>query len=209
MTSIKSRLSALKDKIKRREIKPLADRNRVTVGVVGMSIIVALVVAVFSYEKIPFLTGKSGYSAYFTEAGGIKPDSDVRVSGLSVGRVSNVKLDGTKVLVSFTVDDDVALGNRTEASIKTETVLGTKMLEITPRGDGKLQGPIPVERTRAPYDLPDALGDLTSTISALRACSVVRWRSANCVLACQTRSADWSKSTLEVTPASSRTLAML
>jgi phospholipid/cholesterol/gamma-HCH transport system substrate-binding protein len=46
-------------------------------------------------------------------------------------------------------------------------VLGTKMLEITPRGDGKLQGPIPVERTRAPYDLPDALGDLTSTISAL------------------------------------------
>jgi phospholipid/cholesterol/gamma-HCH transport system substrate-binding protein len=71
------------------------------------------------------------------------------------------------VLVKFTVDDDVALGNRTEASIKTETVLGTKMLEITPRGDGKLQGPIPVERTRAPYDLPDALGDLTSTISAL------------------------------------------
>jgi phospholipid/cholesterol/gamma-HCH transport system substrate-binding protein len=167
MTPIKSRLSALRDKIKRRDIKPLADRNRTTVGLVGIAIVVALVVAVFSYEKIPFLTGKSGYSAYFTEAGGIKPDSDVRVSGLSVGRVSSVKLDGTKVLVKFTVDDDVALGNRTEASIKTETVLGTKMLEITPRGDGKLQGPIPVERTRAPYDLPDALGDLTSTISAL------------------------------------------
>ena len=141
MTSIKSRLSGLNDKIKtkRRDIKPLADRNRVTVGLVGIGIVVALVVAVFSYEKIPFLTGKSGYSAYFTEAGGIKPDSDVRVSGLSVGRVSSVKLDGTEVLVKFTVDDDVALGNRTEASIKTETVLGTKMLEITPRGDGKLK----------------------------------------------------------------------
>ena len=110
---------------------------------VGIGIVVALVAAVFSYEKIPFLTGKSGYSAYFTEAGGIKPDSDVRVSGLSVGRVSSVKLDGTKVLVKFTVDDDVALGNRTEASIKTETVLGTKMLEITPRGDGKLARPDP------------------------------------------------------------------
>jgi phospholipid/cholesterol/gamma-HCH transport system substrate-binding protein len=159
--------SALKDKIKRRDIKPLAERNRVTVGLVGVGIVVALVVAVFSYEKIPFLTGKASYSAYFSEAGGIKPDSDVRVSGLSVGRVSSVKLDRTKVLVTFTVDDSVALGNRTEASIKTETVLGTKMLEITPRGDGTLQGPIPIERTRAPYDLPDALGDLTSTISAL------------------------------------------
>ena len=164
MTSV---TSALKDKLKRRSIKPLADRNRITVGVVGILIVVALVVAVFSYDKIPFISGKSSYTAYFTEAGGIKSGSDVRVSGLSVGRVSSVKLDGTKVKVSFTVDDDVALGDRTEASIKTETVLGTKMLEITPRGDGKLSGAIPVERTRAPYDLPTALGDLTSTISAL------------------------------------------
>ncbi|MBO0880848.1 MAG: MCE family protein, partial [Mycobacterium sp.] len=65
------------------------------------------------------------------------------------------------------VDDDVSLGDRTEASIKTETVLGTKMLELTPRGDGQLTGTIPVERTHSPYDLPTALGDLTSTISAL------------------------------------------
>jgi phospholipid/cholesterol/gamma-HCH transport system substrate-binding protein len=164
MTSV---TSALKDKLKRRNIKPLADRNRITVGVVGILIVVALVVAVFSYDKIPFINGKSSCTAYFTEAGGIKSGSDVRVSGLSVGRVSSVKLDGTKVKVSFTVDDDVALGDRTEASIKTETVLGTKMLEITPRGDGKLSGAIPVERTRSPYDLPTALGDLTSTISAL------------------------------------------
>ena len=159
--------NTLKNKLKRGNIKPLAERNRVTVGVVGILIVVALVIAVFSYDKIPFINGKSDYSAYFTEAGGIKSGSDVRVSGLSVGRVSSVKLEGTKVKVSFTVDDDVALGDRTEASIKTETVLGTKMLEITPRGDGKLTGTIPVERTRSPYDLPTALGDLTSTISAL------------------------------------------
>jgi len=157
----------LKSKLKRRNVKPLAERNRITVGVVGILIVVALVIAVFSYDKLPFINGKSDYSAYFTEAGGIKSDSEVRVSGLSVGRVSSVKLEGTKVLVSFTVDDDVALGDRTEASIKTETVLGTKMLEITPRGDGTLSGTIPVERTHSPYDLPTALGDLTSTISAL------------------------------------------
>jgi phospholipid/cholesterol/gamma-HCH transport system substrate-binding protein len=59
------------------------------------------------------------------------------------------------------------LGDRTEAAIKTETVLGTKFLEITPRGDGTLTGTVPLERTKSPYDLPDALGDLTTTISAL------------------------------------------
>jgi phospholipid/cholesterol/gamma-HCH transport system substrate-binding protein len=151
----------------RPRFKPLAERNRLTVGLVGVSVIAALVIAVFSCDKIPFIKGTSDYSAYFAEAGGIKPGSDVRVSGLGVGRVSDVSLEGTKVLVDFTVRDGVDLGDRTEAAIKTETVLGTKYLELTPRGDGTLSGSIPLERTRSPYDLTDALGDLTTTISGL------------------------------------------
>jgi phospholipid/cholesterol/gamma-HCH transport system substrate-binding protein len=154
-------------KLKRPNITPLADRNRLAVGAVGIAVVVGLVIAAFSYDKIPIVKGTSDYSAYFAEAGGIKPGSDVRVSGMSVGRVSSVRLDGTKVLVDFTVDDGVELGDRTEAAIKTETVLGNKMLEITPRGDGELDGTIPLERTKSPYDLPTALGDLTTTISAL------------------------------------------
>ncbi len=151
----------------RPRFKPLAERNKLTVGLVGVAIIIALVVAVFSYDKIPFIKGTTDHSAYFAEAAGIKPGSDVRVSGLGLGRVSDISLEGTKVLIDFTVRDGVDLGDRTEAAIKTETVLGTKYLELTPRGDGTLTGPIPLERTRSPYDLTDALGDLTTTISGL------------------------------------------
>jgi len=154
-------------RLKRPHIKPLAERNRLAVGVVGILVVAIAVIATFSYDKLPFIKGTTDYSAYFAEAGGIKPGSDVRVSGMSVGRVSDVKLEGTKVLVDFTVRDGVELGDRTEAAIKTETVLGNKMLEITPRGDGSLEGTIPLERTKSPYDLPTALGDLTTTISAL------------------------------------------
>ncbi len=153
--------------LKRPQIKPLAERNRLAVGAVGILVVIGVVVAGFSYDRIPFIKGTSDYSAYFAEAGGIKPGSEVRVSGLSVGRVSGVHLEGTKVLVDFTVRNGVELGDRTEAAIKTETVLGNKMLEITPRGDGTLTGTIPLERTTSPYDLPTALGDLTTTISAL------------------------------------------
>ena len=153
--------------LKRPSVKPLAERNRVAVGAVGTLILIALVVAAFSYDRIPFVKGTSDYSAYFAEAGGIKPDSDVRVSGLSVGRVTDIRLEGTKVRVGFTVRDGVELGDRTEAAIKIETVLGTKMLELTSRGDGELRGTIPLERTTSPYDLPTALGDLTTTISGL------------------------------------------
>jgi len=154
-------------KVKRPDIKPLADRNRLAVGSVGILAVVAVVIAAFSYDKIPFINGSSDYSAYFAEAGGIKPGSDVRVSGLTVGRVSSVQLEGTKVLVDFTVDNGVEMGDRTEAAIKTDTLLGSKMLEVTPRGDAQLTGTIPLERTKSPYDLPTALGDLTTTISAL------------------------------------------
>lgn len=154
-------------KLKRSNIKPLAERNRIAVGVVGTVVAALVVVAAFSYDRLPFIKGTSDYSAYFAEAGGIKPGSDVRVSGLSVGRVSDIHLEGTKVRVDFTVKDGVDLGDRTEAAIKTETVLGTKMLEVTPRGAGTLTETIPLERTTSPYDLPTALGDLTTAISGL------------------------------------------
>src|SRR5258708_15634532 len=76
-------------------------------------------------------------------------------------------MDGNKVRVGITVRKSVELGDRTEAAIKTETILGSKMLELTSRGEGRLTGTIPLERTHSPYDLPDALGDLTTTISGL------------------------------------------
>ena len=153
--------------MRRPSIKPLAERNRVAVGIVGTLILAGLVTAAFSYDRLPFIKRTSDYSAYFAEAGGIKPGSQVRVSGVNVGQVSGAHLEGAKVRVDFTVRDGVELGDRTEAAIKTETVLGNKFLELTPRGDGHLTGPIPVERTTSPYDLPDALGDLTAVISGL------------------------------------------
>ena len=43
--------------LKRPRIKPLAERNRLAVGAVGTLIVVALVIAVFSYDRIPFIKG--------------------------------------------------------------------------------------------------------------------------------------------------------
>lgn len=55
-------------KLKRPRIKPLGERNRVAVGAVGALILIVLVIAVFSYDKIPFIKGTSDFSAYFAEA---------------------------------------------------------------------------------------------------------------------------------------------
>ncbi|MEM6107143.1 MCE family protein [Mycobacterium sp. 050272] len=154
-------------RLKLPKIKPLGRRSPFALGLMGTAILACITIVAFQYNKLPFVKNTDDYAAYFSEAGGIKPGNTVRVSGLGVGRVSDIRLEGTKVRVGFTVRQGIELGDRTEAAIKTETILGSKMLELTPRGEGRLSGPIPLSRTHSPYDLPDALGDLTTTISGL------------------------------------------
>ena len=137
------------------------------VGAVGIALTVGAVLAATLYDKLPGLSGGRHYSAYFAESGGLKAGAPVQVCGYRVGQVSGVELDGARVLVTFDVDPGVRLGDRTEAAIKTKSLLGAKILEVNPRGDGQLSHTIPVEQTTPPYQLPDALGELTTTISGL------------------------------------------
>lgn len=149
------------------KIKVGGRRSPWAIGAMGLVILACVTVAAFNYDKLPFVKNTKDYAAYFSEAGGIKAGNSVRVSGMGVGRVTDIKLEGTKVRVGFTVRNFITLGDRTEAAIKTETILGAKMIELTSRGEGKLSGIIPLQRTHSPYDLPDALGDLTTEISGL------------------------------------------
>ncbi|WP_319456941.1 MULTISPECIES: MCE family protein [unclassified Mycobacterium] len=148
-------------------MKFFSERNPVVIGVVGVGVTAALVVGALNYKSLPFLGVGKEYSAYFAETGGLMTGAPVQVSGLKVGEVADVELDGPRVLVTFNVDTDLPLGDRTEAAIKTKSVLGAKLLDVTPRGEGQLSGPIPLERTTSPYQLPDALGDLATTVDAL------------------------------------------
>jgi phospholipid/cholesterol/gamma-HCH transport system substrate-binding protein len=143
------------------------ERNPVIIGAIGVVVTVALVLGVLNYDRLPFYNDSKDYSANFTEASGLSAGAPVQVSGFEVGKVASVELDGAQVLVNFGVQKDIRLGDRTEAAVKTKSLLGSKFLEIVPRGEGEQDGAIPVERTTPAYQLPDALGDLTSTISGL------------------------------------------
>jgi len=151
----------------RAAMKPFAERNRLVMGAIGLGLTAGIVVIALQYDKIPFINQVNDYSAYFAEAGGLTTGARVQVSGLRVGEVSSIELDGPRVLVKFTVDNDIRIGDHSEAAIKTRGLLGSKILEVTSRGDGRQDGTIPVERTTSPYQLPDALGDLATTISGL------------------------------------------
>jgi phospholipid/cholesterol/gamma-HCH transport system substrate-binding protein len=149
------------------EVKSFSERNPLILGAVGAVIIAAIVMGALNWQKIPLLNPGHNYSAFFADAGGLYTGAGVEVSGLPVGRVSSIELDGPRVLVKFRIDRDIRLGESTSAAIKTKGLLGTKKLDVYTRGEGTLSSTIPLERTTSPYQLPDALGDLTTTISGL------------------------------------------
>jgi phospholipid/cholesterol/gamma-HCH transport system substrate-binding protein len=148
-------------------MKSFTERNPLVVGAVGLALTATVVVSAIEYDKLPFVDSSHTYQAYFAEAGGLNIGAAVNVSGYRVGQVAGVELAGAQVLITFKVDNHIHLGDRTEAAVKTKSLLGAKVLEVTPRGDGQLSAPIPLSHTTPAYQLPDAIGDLSSTISGL------------------------------------------
>lgn len=148
-------------------MRSFTERSPLAIGAVGVVIVSTVVIGALQYQNLPVVNQVKTYSAHFADAGGLLTGATVEVSGYPAGRVSSIELDGATVLVRFSVDKNIRMGEASEAAIKTKSLLGTKMLAVLPQGEGELDGPIPMNRTASPYQLPDALGDLADTISGL------------------------------------------
>lgn len=145
-------------------------------GFIGFVLVVLTVIIGLHPRQLLSVATSLQYRALFTEAGGLTPGNDVRVSGVKVGTVSGVALSHGKALVTFSVDAGVHLGKDTTAHIKTGTVLGARMLAIEPAGRAILHSRdvIPTSRTSSPYSLTDAVTDFTTNTAATQTGSLNR-----------------------------------
>ena len=145
---------------------PFRERNKTVIGTVGILSILALLAGSFSVDAI---IGGDEYKAEFTEAAGLRPNDEVRIAGVKVGKVLSVDLAGDRVQVEFRANDDARIGDRTRADIRIKTLLGRKFLMLTPEGDGELEpgGVIPLSRTTSPYDIAEAFQDLSTSVGEI------------------------------------------
>ncbi|MFZ5849854.1 MAG: MCE family protein [Actinomycetota bacterium] len=148
---------------------PFRERNPVVIGTVGLLVLAALLLAAFRADSLPLIGGGPMYRAAFSEAGGLRPEDEVRIAGVKVGKVTAVDLVGDHVRVTFRVDRGTQLGQDTGASIRIKTVLGRKYLALEPKGTGQLAAgsEIPRSRTVAPYDVVTAFNDLSTTVDRI------------------------------------------
>ncbi|MDI9896862.1 MlaD family protein [Rhodococcus sp. IEGM 1381] len=144
-------------------------RNTVRLGIVGTALAILLTLVATNVSSLPILSAGSVYSGVFRDTGGLAVGGDVEVAGIVVGTVSAIQIDADTVIITFTIDGDVELRQDARLSIPTQTVLGTKNLRIEP-GTGEHLSPgarIALDNTTSPYQLTDALGDLTDDVTEL------------------------------------------
>lgn len=146
-------------------MKPFRERNPVIIGLVGLATIALLMLAAFRADQLPLIGGGDTYFAAFSESGGLKPEDEVRIAGVRVGKVKAITLDGDHVQVEFLVDKGVDFGPTTGASIRVKTLLGQMFLALEPDGSGQMEpeSEIPLTRTVAPFDVVEAFSGLSET----------------------------------------------
>ncbi|MDQ6936093.1 MAG: MlaD family protein, partial [Actinomycetota bacterium] len=104
--------------------KPFRERNPVIVGTASLVFIALLILVAFKAQDLPLIGGGDTYYAAFKEAGGIKANDEVRIAGVRVGKVTQVKLQGDHVEVQFKLKTKSGFGTQTGAAIKVKTLLG-------------------------------------------------------------------------------------
>ncbi|GAA2605869.1 MCE family protein [Actinomadura fulvescens] len=146
---------------------PFRERNPVPIALGGFAIIIVVLVLAMNLGSIPFISGQRTHTAAFAEAAGLKPNEEVRIAGVKVGKVTATDLDGDHVKVTFRVDNDVKLGDLTRAEIKIKTVLGAHYLSLDPRGGGRLSRQIPLDRTATPFEVVPAISQLSERLQKI------------------------------------------
>lgn len=127
-----------------RILSPFAKRRiALVVGIVGILVFLFLIFMAFAGSGLISVGGQE-VEAIFVDGLNVTPrSSEVRVSGINVGKVDAVSLDGEKVLVTMTVDGSVDLRADATATLRLKSILGEKYVALEPGSDSEpLSGPI-------------------------------------------------------------------
>src|ERR1700684_364572 len=115
---------------------------------------------------------RTSYSAVFSNVSGLKGGNFVRIAGVEVGKVSDLKLekDGT-VHINFAIDKGLRLTEGTKASVRYENLIGDRYLALEdgPGPPRRLQpgATIPLARTSPALDVDALIGGFRPLFRAL------------------------------------------
>ncbi|MBR9988548.1 MAG: MCE family protein, partial [Gemmatimonadetes bacterium] len=110
-------------------------RNEVVVGTVLILAVVLIVVSTFWLQGLRFGSEEREVQARFTEVAQLLEGSTVKYRGVPIGRVESIDLEqgGAAVIVTMTIDADVALPQEPAVMLAPESLFGDWQAEIISR----------------------------------------------------------------------------
>jgi phospholipid/cholesterol/gamma-HCH transport system substrate-binding protein len=116
-------------------------------------------------------TGPTKLTVELADSAGLFEGNDVGVLGVRVGKITDIKPKGDKVLVSIQVDPDVKIPSGAGAVVVSRSMATDRYVELTPAySDGptmKTGSVIPVDRTRTPVEWDQVLGAVNAISNGL------------------------------------------
>ncbi|MDR2781302.1 MAG: outer membrane lipid asymmetry maintenance protein MlaD [Holosporaceae bacterium] len=139
------------------------EKGRTFETVVGVFV---LATAIFFFN---YVYTKSGYSssggyvlaARFDKADGLAEGSDVKISGIRIGKIVDMRIDPESffAVVKFNVPKGLKLPTDTSASVASDGLFGGKYLSITPGGEEDcLNEGDEIENTSGPVNIESLIG---------------------------------------------------
>jgi phospholipid/cholesterol/gamma-HCH transport system substrate-binding protein len=140
---------------------------KVSIFTVVMLLVAAGLVVVFGQFRF---SPTNTYHATFDNASRLKSGNDVRIAGIPVGSVKDIKLNpDNKVDVTFSIDKRYQMYTSTKALIRYQNLVGDRYMEIA-SGPGELRKVPPggtIPNTEPALDLDALLGGLRPVLKGL------------------------------------------
>lgn len=123
------------------------------------------------FAQLRFEQAKT-YNAIFTTVTGLEAGNFVRIAGVEVGKVKQIKIrDDSSAVVEFSADDSVVLTQGSRAVVRYDNLIGGRYLELEEGAGGvKKLAPgetIPLDRTAPALDLDALIGGFRPLFRAL------------------------------------------
>ncbi len=143
-------------------MRTLEPANRRRLALMSIAVAVLAVAVSQTLTSVPMLFASPAYYGQFTDTGGMNKGDKVRIAGVDVGRVQALKIDGDHIVMKFSTGSNI-IGSESRLTIRTDTILGKKVLEVEPRGNQALHpnATLPLGQSATPYQIYDAFFDVT------------------------------------------------
>ncbi|MDT0415079.1 MCE family protein [Streptomyces sp. DSM 41982] len=150
-----------------RPTHPRSTRRRFLVG----GLVLVLLAAAGVYGVRAASPGGTRVTAYFDRAVGVYEGSDLRILGVRVGKVVEVRPQGTKVGVVLDIDHGVDVPANARAVAVAPSVVADRYVQLTPaytKGPRLRDGAVlPLSRNRTPVEIDQLYDSLTELSKAL------------------------------------------